>query len=113
MLVRRQDGTVASWGYNSDGQRGDGTAAAASDTIGAVTLPSGRRATAVAAGGSHALVLLDNGAVYAWGANASGQLGLGDQVTRTTPTQVTLARPAVVRPRFRGRARRRSVYSWA
>jgi alpha-tubulin suppressor-like RCC1 family protein len=95
MLVRRQDGTVASWGYNSDGQRGDGTTATASDTIGTVTLPSGRRATAVAAGGSHALVLLDNGAVYAWGANASGQLGLADQVTRTTPTLVTLARPAV------------------
>jgi alpha-tubulin suppressor-like RCC1 family protein len=95
MLVRRQDGTVASWGYNTDGQRGNGTTDVASDTIGAVTLPAGRTATAIAAGGAHALLLLDNGDVYAWGSNASGQLGFGDQLTRTTPTKVTLARPAV------------------
>jgi alpha-tubulin suppressor-like RCC1 family protein len=31
---------------------------------------------------------VDGGAVYAWGDNSSGQLGLGDQVTRQTPTLV-------------------------
>jgi len=33
--------------------------------------------------------------VYAWGRNTSGQLGLADQVSRTTPTKVTLPAAAV------------------
>ena len=93
--VRRQDGTVASWGYNSEGERGDGTSGSANDAIGTVTLPAGRTARAIAAGTSNALVLLDNGDVYGWGLNSFGELGLGDQVARLTPTRITLARPAV------------------
>lgn len=95
VLVRRSNGTVASWGYNNDGQRGDGTTATPSDSIGTVTLPAGRTARAVAAGGSHALVLLDSGEVYAWGLNDVGQLGLGDVLTRTVPTKISLPRAAV------------------
>ena len=94
-LVRRSNGSIASWGYNTDGQRGDGTAGAASDSIGTVTLPSGRTARQVAAGGFHALVLFDNGDVYAWGLNDNGQLGVGDLQSRTAPTKVTLPRPAI------------------
>lgn len=94
-LVRRSNGSLASWGYNTDGQRGDGTSGAASDTIGTVTLPAGRTARQIAAGGYHALVLLDNGDVYSWGLNDNGQLGLGDSLSRTAPTKVTLPRPAL------------------
>lgn len=95
VYVRRSDGSIASWGYNGEGQRGDGTTSAASDTIGRVTLPSGLAATRVAAGGNHGLALLSDGAVYAWGRNGNGQLGLGDQLSRTAPTRVALPRPAV------------------
>jgi alpha-tubulin suppressor-like RCC1 family protein len=94
-LVRRSNGTIASWGYNTDGQRGDGTIGAASDTIGSVTLPAGRTARQIAAGGSHALVLLDSGEVYAWGGNDSGQLGLGDLLFRSLPVKVNLPGLAV------------------
>jgi alpha-tubulin suppressor-like RCC1 family protein len=94
-LVRRSNGTIASWGYNTDGQRGDGTIGAASDTIGSVTLPAGRTARQIAAGGSHALVLLDSGEVYAWGGNDSGQLGLGDLLFRSAPVKVNLPGLAV------------------
>lgn len=94
-LVRRSTGVITSWGYNGDGQRGDGTAAAASDTPGTVTLPAGLTAVAIAAGGNHALALLSNGAVHAWGRNNNGQLGVGDQAARLVPTLVTLPRPAV------------------
>lgn len=93
-LVRRSNGTIASWGYNTDGQRGDGTVGPTSDTVGTVTLPAGRTARQIAAGGSHALVLLDNGDVYAWGGNESGQLGLGDLLFRAAPVKVTLPGPA-------------------
>ncbi|NDE86925.1 MAG: hypothetical protein EB048_04975 [Gammaproteobacteria bacterium] len=94
-LVRRSNGSVASWGYNTDGQRGDGTTGTPSDTIGTVTLPAGRTAKKISAGGYHALVLLDNGDVYAWGLNDNAQLGLGDVLSRTAPTKVTLPRPAI------------------
>jgi alpha-tubulin suppressor-like RCC1 family protein len=93
-LVRRSNGTIASWGYNTDGQRGDGTVGPTSDTIGTVTLPAGRTARQIAVGGSHALALLDNGDVYAWGGNESGQLGLGDLLFRAAPVKVTLPGPA-------------------
>lgn len=94
-LVRRSNGTVASWGFNANGQRGDGTVSDPSDSIGAVTLPAGRLATALAVGGSHALALLDNGDVLAWGLNEVGQLGLGDTLPRALPTRVALPRPAI------------------
>lgn len=94
-LVRRSNGSVASWGYNVDGQRGDGTTGLPSDAIGTVTLPAGRTARQVAAGGLQALVLLDNGEVHAWGLNDVGQLGVGDAVSRTSPAKVTLPRPAI------------------
>ncbi len=95
VLVRRQTGAIASWGYNGEGQRGDGTTSAASDSIGTVTLPAGLTARRVVAGGNHALALLSDGAVYAWGRNANGQLGLNDQATRTAPTRVALPATAV------------------
>lgn len=95
VLVRRSNGSIASWGHALDGQRGDGTAGEATDTIATVKLPAGRTAKAVAAGGSHAMALLDDGSVVTWGLNDSGQLGLGDVATRSTPTKVTLDRPAV------------------
>ena len=95
VLVRRSTGSIASWGHAVDGQRGDGTAGEATDTIATVKLPAGRSAKAVAAGGSHAMALLDDGSVVTWGLNDSGQLGLGDVTTRSTPTKVTLDRPAV------------------
>lgn len=94
-LVRRSNGSVASWGYNVDGQRGDGTTGLPSDSIGTVTLPAGRTARQIAAGGLQALALLDNGEVHAWGLNDVGQLGLGDAFSRTAPTKVTLPRPAI------------------
>lgn len=94
-LVRRSNGTVASWGFNGNGQRGDGTVSDPSDSIGSVTLPAGRLATALAVGGGHALALLDNGDVLAWGLNEAGQLGLGETLPRAVPTRVTLPRAAI------------------
>ncbi|MCU0757783.1 MAG: hypothetical protein MUF07_01105 [Steroidobacteraceae bacterium] len=89
-VVRRSNGSVAAWGFNTDGQRGDGSAGNASDTPATVTLPAGVTARSVAAGGNHALLLAGNGDVYAWGRNTSGQLGVGDQTSRGVPTRVAL-----------------------
>ena len=94
-VVRRSDGTLASWGYNGEGQLGNGSVGGATDTIASVPLPTGRRATALAVGANHTLVLLDNGDVHVWGFNDIGQLGLGDLQGRASPAKVTLPRPAV------------------
>ena len=94
-LVRRSDGRISSWGYRAEGQGGDGNFGNPSASIVSVTLPAGRSATAVAAGGFHALALLDNGDVVSWGANDAGQLGLGDLSARSTPQRVALEAPAI------------------
>jgi alpha-tubulin suppressor-like RCC1 family protein len=42
----------------------------------------------VAAGAEHACARTYDGAVYCWGANASGQIGDGTNVTRFVPVAV-------------------------
>ncbi|HEY4810458.1 MAG TPA: hypothetical protein VIH71_05300 [Solirubrobacteraceae bacterium] len=80
-LALLSDGTVRAWGNNGHGQLGDGTAgrdagiwAKGSDYV-TVTGLSGVKA--ISAADSHALALLENGIVEAWGNNNYGQLGNG------------------------------------
>src|SRR5436853_7110648 len=42
----------------------------------------------ISAGGSHSLILKDNGQVYAFGVNCYGQLGLGNNCDKRTPTLI-------------------------
>jgi alpha-tubulin suppressor-like RCC1 family protein len=73
------DGGVACWGRDTAGQVGDGLPSVdAVRTPVRVTLPAGRRATFVAAGGNFTCALLDNGTVSCWGLDNAGQLGNGD-----------------------------------
>ena len=46
----------------------------------------------VACGGNHTLVVTVSGAVFAFGSNNHGQLGLGDLTDRRWPTQVATLR---------------------
>jgi alpha-tubulin suppressor-like RCC1 family protein len=81
-------GNVWAWGYNGDGELGNGLTTNSAVPVQA-TMPSGVTFTAVAAGQSHSLGLGSNGTVYAWGANASGQLGLGSSTPALTPSAVS------------------------
>lgn len=78
------DGRVYAWGANAEGQLGDGTT---TDRLvpTPVALPAGMRFTSLAAGGHSAYALAADGAVYAWGANAWGQLGNGATDDASTP----------------------------
>ncbi|CAK0749512.1 exported hypothetical protein [Gammaproteobacteria bacterium] len=81
-----QDGTLMGWGWNSQGQLGDGT------TMDRTCLLPVRQLTeikAAAAGGEHALALKQDGTVWAWGSNTHGQLGNGSQTNAFLPVQVT------------------------
>jgi hypothetical protein len=42
----------------------------------------------VSAGGSHSMMVLEDGTLWAWGENGSGQLGDGTTTNKLTPTQV-------------------------
>jgi alpha-tubulin suppressor-like RCC1 family protein len=87
------DGTVRAWGLNGYGQIGDGTVASRANPVAVVG--AGGQGTlggivAVAGGEAHSLALAADGTVYAWGANAHGQLGLGaaDSASHPVPTAV-------------------------
>jgi len=85
------DGTVSSWGDdNTFGQLGDGTTIGHSQPT---VIPGLANVTAVfTGGGTSVFALKSDGTVYCWGANGGGQLGLGDQTNRLSPTLIpTLA----------------------
>lgn len=76
-LALLSDGTVMAWGYNQNGELGDGTsghgAEANSDTPVLVSGLSG--VTQISAGNYHSLALLSDGTVEAWGWDELWQLG--------------------------------------
>ena len=85
------DGEYLDWGYNGNGQLGDGHAGRSSD----VPVRVGLRdpVTQVAQGGSiwhngQTLVLLSDGSLWSWGDNWAGQLGDGTTVTRASPARI-------------------------
>jgi alpha-tubulin suppressor-like RCC1 family protein len=85
-LALRSDGSVWSWGSNSDGQLGIGSTANSLLPV-PVHLPAD--VTAIAAGGQHALALRQDGSVWSWGLNWLGQLGDGTDQSRSEPVQVS------------------------
>uniref|UniRef100_UPI00358F9D47 probable E3 ubiquitin-protein ligase HERC4 n=1 Tax=Myxine glutinosa TaxID=7769 RepID=UPI00358F9D47 len=84
-LALSNDGQLFSWGSNQYGQLGHGR-----DTDWTV-MPQllqtlvGIPLDQLIAGGSHSLVLTFSGAVFSWGRNRFGQLGLGDEIDRFYP----------------------------
>src|ERR1700674_5514322 len=93
-LALTSSGQVLAWGYNLDGELGNGTTTTSSIPV-AVSLPSGSILTAIAGGGYPSLALTSTGQVLAWGRNGFGQLGNGSTTTSSTPVVVS-SLPAAV-----------------
>ena len=79
-------GTAYCWGYNADGQLGDGSTTLRTSP----TAVAGNLAfTQISLGDNHTCGLVSGGGLpYCWGANGSGQIGDGTTVGRLTPTLV-------------------------
>ena len=85
-LALLDNGTVMSWGSNGSGALGDGKSEAEQPYSSVPVQVSGLSGViAIAARGAHALALLEDGTVMAWGANDRAQLGDGTTENRDAP----------------------------
>ncbi len=85
------NGEVWAWGYNGEGQIGDGTLATRDTPVRVGASVLDRPVTTIAVGRFHNLALDVDGRLWSWGGNVYGQLGDGTTTTRPTPVQVDLA----------------------
>src|SRR6185295_9097927 len=84
-LALTNTGTVYAWGYNGNGELGDGTTTASLTPvqvrgIGGAGFLTG--VVSIAANTTFAVARLSNGAVVTWGYNGYGQLGDGTTGSR-------------------------------
>jgi len=78
-------GTVQCWGYNFNGQLGDGTMI---DSHTPVTVTGVSGALGVSTGDTHSCALVSGGGVACWGDNSLGELGNGTLTASATPVAV-------------------------
>lgn len=88
--VLLDDGTAACWGYNGNGELGDGTRNTRFVPATTSAQPGGARIRMLSAGFTHHCAVLDDGSMSCWGQNFNGQLGTGDRVDQPTPTYAAL-----------------------
>ncbi|MEO5913683.1 MAG: cadherin-like beta sandwich domain-containing protein [Luteolibacter sp.] len=89
-LALCSDGTVVSWGANSDGELGTGVLGYTNVPV-AVSVAgalAGKTVVAIAAGSGHSLALCSDGKVVAWGVNFFGELGSGTTLGSGVPVAV-------------------------
>ncbi|MBF0499223.1 MAG: RCC1 repeat-containing protein, partial [Candidatus Riflebacteria bacterium] len=82
----KSDGTVVAWGYNGNGQLGNGST---TQSLIPVTVTGLSNVKAIAGGNSFGLALKNDGSVVAWGSNGNGQLGDNSTTQRLTFVQVS------------------------
>lgn len=97
-LAVKNDGTVWAWGANTKGQLGLAISDSNKFRASAVQVSATgfEKLQKVAAGSDFSLALKDDGSVWAWGANDSGQLGAGNTVASVLPQRVTLPVDAII-----------------
>ncbi|XP_023606187.1 probable E3 ubiquitin-protein ligase HERC3 isoform X4 [Myotis lucifugus] len=88
----KPDGQFFTWGKNSHGQLGLGKEFPSQASPQRVRSLEGIPLAQVAAGGAHSFALSLSGAVFGWGMNNAGQLGLSDEEDRESPCHVKLLR---------------------
>lgn len=77
------DGTIWTWGLNTNGQLGDGSTSNRSSP--GTLAGGGTNWKAVNTGDDAAYAIKTNGTLWSWGLNSSGQLGDGTSTNRSSP----------------------------
>ena len=88
-LAIGSDGKLYTWGWNVDGQLGEGTTTDSHTPV-AANLPDGVTPKAIAGGAVHSLAIGSDGKLYAWGWNQDGELGNGSYTESHIPVVVNL-----------------------
>jgi alpha-tubulin suppressor-like RCC1 family protein len=83
-LALASDGSIWTWGNNSDGQLGQ--TASNSSGVPRKIIAGLVTAKSLAAGYSHSLGISQSGAVWSWGRNYSGQLGINSTSSSSVPS---------------------------
>ena len=86
------DGRLYIWGYNINGQLGDGTNIDKKTPIeinSKLKLTSGEKVIDVSLGYSFSMALTNYGRVFTWGKNDLGELGDGTIINKNTPQNIT------------------------
>lgn len=91
------NGELYCWGANSFGQLGIGTTTAFETKPMQVSSLGGVPIALIACGGYHTFAVSKSGAVFGWGKNSCGQLGINDTDNRAFPCQLRSLRNIRVR----------------
>lgn len=89
VIALKTDGTIWTWGGNTNGQLGDNTTVAKSSPVQIIgggtnwTYISGSQLST----NQHCAAIKTNGSLWLWGSNSSGQLGDGTTTSRSSPIQ--------------------------
>ncbi|XP_050194573.1 LOW QUALITY PROTEIN: probable E3 ubiquitin-protein ligase HERC4 [Myiozetetes cayanensis] len=87
-MALSRGGELFTWGQNTHGQLGLGSQTTFIPQAQLVERLRGVPLAQIAAGGAHSTTVSLSGAVYSWGKNDFGQLGLGDTEDRDCPSYV-------------------------
>jgi len=85
-------GRVFTWGYNENGQLGDGTTLnriIPTEINSNLKLSGGEKIISISLGNYHSSLISSNGTIFTFGSNQYGQLGYGDSKDRHFPLEVT------------------------
>ena len=85
-VALKSDGTLAAWGWNAEGELGDGTNTQRHIPV---VVPGLSGVMSVSAGAMHTVALKTDSTVVAWGWNNLGELGDGTTINRLIPVTVS------------------------
>ena len=99
-LVLCTDGTLYSWGYNGDGDLGNGDTTFADQyapvQVVQTGVLAGKTVESIAAGKGFSLALCADGTLFSWGYNGDGELGNGDNTFSDSPVPVQVIQTGVL-----------------
>jgi uncharacterized repeat protein (TIGR02543 family) len=97
-IARTSKRRVFVWGYNENGQLGDGTTidrTKPTEITPHFDLNDNETIIQVSLGNEHSVILTSNGRILTWGGNTFGQLGIGTSTRKSSPTIVEIFTPEI------------------